>query len=530
MGVSEIGASVKIILYKYVRFIMFKAFNGFLFSFLLAIFAVFAVSCSSGGGGGGSNPPAPQGISGVVIIPSDYSGYTVLVCADADNSNSCDDGETTAEVDSNGAFSITTQAAYPLVAEFYPADGSLGTLPALVYTTPKGEKTLSAFTTMVKNNIDTQPWSYNAASSAEKVKSDTGISFNPFDADSYKANPTNASIHNKVSAVTAGILDYIYTSLGVENITAGVISALYNLIADIASDIANPSNNVDDLVSANEGSIDNSDIEEAENAIANAKNTTFEDWNYGSVISGLYSFFEDYDTPGVLVERLDFQNPEEVSLPTDTLPSPGSITKSELLEGGIVINRATVASPAKITTSERFSSKTFDLGEGAEVYTLISTQDFSKKVQSASVLRNIVSSSEYEDLDDEGYKGSHFSIFGFDETFAQTTYTVYEDTIVFYPDFDPQSGEFDWTYSGYIDPFDGELPFTKHGTFIKTANEAFKLTAEDDSVIILFKSPIDSSWFLAFYPVFGPTTTVFFNDVAAQAIIDQWTTNLTPLW
>jgi hypothetical protein len=219
--------------------------------------------------------------------------------------------------------------------------------------------------------------------------------------------------------------------------------------------------------------------------------------------------------------------------PATDLPELGSLNVSELLEYGIVIKRATVASPAKITTAERFSSKTFNLGEGAEVYTFISTRDFSKKeVPLVDAFRSYLDAGE---IDEDFYTGMDYSflnISGFDGTFAVTTITDtdYEYTIVF----DPQSGEFDWSYSGYIYPFDGELPFTKHGTFVKTGdgnNEAFTLTAEDNSVIILFKYLPGGSdcWVLAYYPVME-YTEVFFNDAAARYIIDQWKTDFAPLW
>jgi hypothetical protein len=48
---------------------------------------------------------------------------------------------------------------------------------------------------------------------------------------------------------------------------------------------------VGDLVDTNKGNIDGNAIDEANQAIADAKNTTVGDWN-GSVLSGLYAFYE----------------------------------------------------------------------------------------------------------------------------------------------------------------------------------------------------------------------------------------------
>jgi hypothetical protein len=529
---------------------MLKAFNGFLLSFLLAIFSVASISCGSSdsGGNGGSNQPEP--ISGTVIIPSGYTGYTVQVCGDADNSNSCD-GETTVNAESNGAFSIRTQAAYPLVAEFYPPQSSGSSVsaqafPSLVYTTPAGKTTISAFTTMVKNNMDTQPWSYTVDSSAEKVKYDTGITFDPFNKESYAA--VNAVLHDKVSTVAAGILEYICDSLDVtsENFR-GAILALYDVVSGIAAAVVpDPdSADTDNLIDTNKGSIDDTVIDEAKNAIYEAKNTVVKDWDYGNTISGLYGFYEYFEgLGGVVVQRIssddtdyDPDDPYEIPLPTNILPREGSINVSDLYSDyGIEIKKATVASPKKITTSGRFSSRSINLGTRAEVYTLITTQDLSKKAQSAEELRGLVQVDDFGggELDEDSYKGSGYSFLG---GFDGITISNGDDTIVFYPDSDnPQRGEFDWSWNGYIDPFDRELPFMKHGTFVKTAGgdeEAFRLTAADGSVVILFKYIMpDSSacWVLAFYPVLGPTTEVFFNADAAQTIINRWKTNLRPRW
>jgi hypothetical protein len=504
------------------------------FVLLFALTALVFSACSSSGGGGsggnGSNQPL-QDISGTVIIPSGHTGDNIQVCDDKNNSNSCDNGETTAEVNTaTGSFSIT--AAYSLVAEFYPAPTSSGTsisarngvLPVLVYTTPAGESTISAFTTMVKNKADAQPGIYNAISGAEKVKADTGITFDPFNAGSYAAN---AVLHDKVSAVTAGILEYICDTLNItpDTFSAGVISALYDVVYGIVPTVAaNPSSaDVDNLVNTNKGIID-------ANAIAAADNTVGEVWNVGNTISGVYGFFVRESSRIVAVEGGN----GETLLPASTLPSSGSFSFSNW-----VIKKATVTSPANIATSERFQPKTFNLGEEARIYTAVITYDFSKTVQSAEYLRqNLGAFGDNEDLF-TGDEIGDVDTYGFDGTFSVTSITTHlynyvKIDITFDPnradtdgDGNPQSGDFVWSYSGRLNPFHSTFPFTKRGSFIKIAhgdNEAFKLTTADGSVAILFKD--NYGWVLATYPVMDDSF-VFFNQAGAQNIIEQWKTDVT---
>jgi hypothetical protein len=496
------------------------------FVLLFTLSALFFSACSSSdSGGSSSNEPAPQDISGKVIIPSAYNtGYTVQVCGDANNSNSCD-GETTVNVNmGSGEFSVTTRSDYPLVAEFYHAAATSGTsvsawngsLPVLVYTTPAGENTISAFTTMVKNKVDTQPGLYNALSGAEKVKADTGITFDPFNAASYAAN---AVLHDKVSAVTAGILEYICDTLNItpDTFSTGVILALYNVVYDIVDDIVSDPGSADvgDLIENNQGNVDDT-------AIGNANNTIGGDWSGGNIISGLYEFWlSDENTVAVIPVEMD---DEAIPLPTDNLPQSGSLKLSDYS-----VKKVTVSSPMNIVTSERFSSKNFNLGAEAKVYTLISSEDYSKNVQGVEALRQIW----FNDLNEfKGYDIQSVSPSNFDGTFTVTNITTQpysDDDIIFYPNSDRTSGEFVWNYTGKsrMGAFLIYFPSQKSGSFVKIDEDAFKLTTADGSVAILFKS--NNSWNLATYPILE-TTHTFFNQAAAQAIIDQWKNNVTPLW
>jgi hypothetical protein len=465
------------------------------FVLLFALTALFFSACSSSSGegdGNGSNQPTPQDIDGVVIIPSGYIGDNIQVCDDKNNSNSCDSGETTVAVNPDaGTFSIS--ASYSLVAEFYSEPrNTLGTsvsswnghLPVLVYTTPAGESTVSAFTTMVKNKVDTQPGLYNAISGAEKVKADTDIAFDPFDAGSYAVN---AVLHNKVSAVTAGILEYICDTLDItpDTFSAGVILALYNVVYAIVDDIvADPvSADVDNLVNTNKGSAD-------DNAIAGANGTIGEVWDVGNSISGLYSF--GIPSSNNLVVAVS-----GVPLPISTLPPPVSVS----IPNSLKIKSATVASPTSITTADRFSSLTFNLGAEAKVYTLVFTEDYSKSAQPD---REISMNS-----------------------FEGATIRSYDNEVVIILD----SDTFEWDSAARSgNPFNYDFPFKKSGNFVKTGSgdeEVFTLNATDGSKAILFKR--DYGWVLAVYPIFDGSATCF-NEAAAQAIIDQWKNNVSPLW
>jgi hypothetical protein len=509
----------------------------FFFVFLFALTALFFSACSSSDSGSGNadNPPAPQNIAGKVIIPSAYNtGYVVQVCGDANNSNSCDSGETIVNVTTgSGEFSVTTRSDYPLVAEFYPASATSGTsvsvlnghLPVLVYTTPAGENTISAFTTMVKNKVDTQPGIYNAISGADKVKADTGITFDPFNAANYTANTV---LHDKVSAVTAGILEYIRDTLNItpDTFSAGVILALYDVVYDIVATVAaNPdSADVDSLIDSNRGSVDGT-------AIADANGAMGEVWNVGNTVSGIYEFILPEGENRVAVSSGD--DDDAISLPTATLPS-GSLNFSD---HDITVKKATKASPKNILTSERFYSRTFNLGAGAEVYTVIFTQDFTKNVQSVEYLRQNFHTNGFWDTFSGDYADSVIPS-NFDETFTITNITTQRGyDITFRPKRDglnaPQNGDFDWYYYGDEKPF-SYFPNEKHGSFVKIDdgdNEAFKLTATDGSAAILFKYQDEYSeyWVLATYPVLEGVFT-FFNQAAAQYIIDQWKTGVTPRW
>jgi hypothetical protein len=399
----------------------------------------------------------------------------------------------------------------------------------LVYTTPAGESTISAFTTLVKNKVDTQPGLYNALSGAEKVKADTGITFDPFDAASYAAN---AVLHDKVSAVTAGILEYICDTLDItpDTFSAGVILALYNVVYEIVDDVVtDPSSaNVDNLVNTNKGSVDDT-------AIANADGAVGDVWNWNSA-PDLYDFWVHYNTNYVVVSSGEDDDAAK-QLPTDTLPSGASpLNLSDL---NLAIKVATLASPANITTTSRFSSKTFNLGTEAKVYTIIFTQDYTKSVQSAEYLQQNLGNIWGGENNKTLFKGESMDSIdqnNFDGTFAVGTITKSDNAISFFPNRDtgtyPQNGTFVWNYSGKIEPFHNDyFPFTKQGSFVKTADgskEAFKLTASDGSVAILFFES-EFGWVLATYPTIEGSHT-FFNQTAAQDIIDQWKNNVTPLW
>jgi hypothetical protein len=277
------------------------------FVFLFALTALVFTACSSsdddnGGGNGGGGGQAPKDFSGRVIIPTAYAGYTVKVCADANNSNRCDKNETSATAAGDGTFSISTIPTNSLVAEFYDSSSTSSlavtvsaaeALPVLIYTTPAvgdipaESVTVSAFTTLAKNKIDLNPGKYNTISAADAVQTDIGIS--PFDDSSYTG--VNATAHDKVSEIVADILDYIYTSFSTAaaNAPAGLILALYNAVYDI----------VDDIVSDPSYAVDTGAIKSGidEDAIEDADASAPKDWDY-TIPLDLYWF----DTDGKLAD------------------------------------------------------------------------------------------------------------------------------------------------------------------------------------------------------------------------------------
>jgi hypothetical protein len=520
------------------------------FVLLFALTALFFSACSSSdsGGGNGSNGPAPQNISGKVIIPSAYNtGYIVQVCGDANNSNSCDNAETAVNVNSaTGEFSVTTRSDYPLVAEFYDISSTTsgtvvssrdGHLPVLVYTTPAGESTVSAFTTMVKNKVDTQPGIYNAIAGAEKVKADTGITFDPFNAGGYAAN---AVLHNTVSAVSAGILEYICEELQLtsDSFSAGVILALYNVVYEIVATIPpNPSPaDVQNIVDTNKVSIDG-------DVIANANASIPGNWNYGEALD-LYVFNSDDGTMSVDAARTGSGFVRMFNgflLPSTALP-PHSGTYEDYSLAEMSITKAIVSTPISIDTSD--GSKSFTLSGGAKVYTMFYTEDHSKNVDDIYYIRdhfqtledsknwNLTTNIDYLNGVHMGYVGKNMSRFDRNgETFS--TYG-FEDNITLYPDLDDcdvtdcssRSGTFYWYMDGYSDPFHSDFPAVMEGNFVRLNDWSFQLTASNGAVGFIVKRIDDpwvqyGQWALAKYPITQGTIT-FFSAEAAQEILDQW--------
>jgi hypothetical protein len=495
------------------------------FVFLFALTALFFYACSSSSdGGGGDNPPAP--ISGNVIIPSDYSSYAVYVCSDADRSNSCSDAEPRAKANSDGSFAITASAALPLVAEFYETDpitvsgasvSSLGGIkPKLVYTTPAGKTTISAFTTMVKNKVDLSPAMTVGAATAE-VASASGIT-DPFDAESYTAH---AAVHDVVTGLAEGLLDYINTQNYTVNNPAAVIAALYNIIFDLLVDenIADNPGGVDvtDLVSGAEGGIEQA-IEDADAALDPSGN-----WDLNTPLT-LYEITYDDDDDVYSYRMSAFQTGpiwttyDEVlfsqldSYPNSLPPSSGASESFTLTGIDITPENAVKTSAGSISTTARYRSRSIPLSASAEVYTMLYSQNFAISKDSTSWHGNV-------NIIPTGSNTYKIEETAFTLTMDETDMT------------------FNWVDTGNNDHiFRDDFAFDKQGTYTRnnagTNEERYTFTADDGSIAEVFHNPDrnPSMFYMNLYAI-QRSRLVLFNAVAAKEIrIWLEAHPITPLW
>jgi hypothetical protein len=512
------------------------------FVFLFALTALVFAGCSSsgdskGGGNGGGGGQSPKDFSGKVIIPSAYVGYDLKVCADANNSNSCGEGETLATLATDGSFSITTIPTTPLVAEFYAPSSTTGinlfsdALPALVYTTPAigdipaESVTLSAFTTMVKSKMDSSPLIYdNAEKASGAVRAETDIPFNPFESDDYAAN---IDLHNAVSALVADILDTIHNTLGSKSIelSFGVISALYTAVFDVVSEIVkNPGYDYETDKSDIKSKLD----EEAITAVNTP--TDFTKWDL-TQSKELYLVEGSRDKIMVTPVKIEGNHiyvykseRKELSLTNngDSLPQHSG----EPENNQISVKKAVKASPKNITATPRFDDKPFTLSGNATVYTLLFTQ-------------NPTPVTNPGDLHDWSGTGGH--PLGNNAMYICPLDGVSSIDLDNGMNFVSKNGahrvnissnkDFTWAYNSNVDtdPFGQSSSFQKKGTVSKVTGDEglIKLTADDNSVIYLFTYQ-GASWGSIYYANVDATFT-FFDAEAAKSVIQQaggW----APLW
>jgi hypothetical protein len=499
------------------------------FVLLFALTALFFSACSSSGGSGGGNGSGP--IEGNVIIPSAYSTDVVYVCSDADRSNSCSDTETYVKANSDGSFTITANANSPLVAEFYATDpfpssgasvSSLGGIkPKLVYTTPAGKNTVSAFTTMVKNKMDLDP-ATTVDIAADAVKIASGIT-DPFDAASYTDNAM--AVHDVVTELVEGVLAYITTTLGqTVDASPAIVAALYDVIFQLVESIADDpdaaNSDMSTLLSGVESDIEQA-IEDTETALNNAGNSG--NWNINTPLTHYQvdykssTYYMQVYQSGSLWKSWDHES--VVSLKAgNKLPTPQGNPDTFDMSSFFQVISATVTSPGKVYSSERFNQK-ITLSTGAKVYTIIALEDSTDEFNGIEELRG--------DSDDISWVGSgrRAGTVSFDGTVVSALY----DKINLEAD-----GTFRWINTGYPDNvvFNEHLAFDQSGTYTKSGSgrdEHYIFTTSNGAKAVLYHHNEDdaSQWYLATYTI-AYSKNVLFNDIAARNVRDLLDLSHTP--
>jgi hypothetical protein len=519
--------------------------------FLLFLFALTALSftaCSSSddnddNGGGGLTE-----IKGHIIIPN--TAKYIYVYADTNDNKHYDEAEVIIAADTaTGEFTLTAASAAPLVAEFYytdtdpyPAAASSGvkvtaagnSLPELVYTTPAGKSTISAFTTMVKNEVDLNPVSYDVEIASDKVRLALGVSGDLFAAESYTGELLK--INSKVSEVVKGLLAYIKASLGVTEIAASHIAALYSVVEGIVGDIADDPDGYDTAaaITGAESGIED-DIEAAEEALEEAK--TAESWNTKEPITvydindlnnnGVFGgYIMGATLTGDIWKDWDYEPISTLKSERRLTPTIGEPKESFTLEGiGFNVEKSTVTSPSKIYTTPRYGSQEIPLPAGAKVYTLFVSQNFTKRINTISELRNAMNGCHADDPLGVNWMGCvNFNSNKITPVFPDDTNDIITKT---------SDNTFNWVNTGGFDDIftQGDYPFVKSGTYTVNGsgeNETYTFTASDGSKAFLFHPTGNGTqWILATYPI-KKEALVFFNDKAAEAIRDNLDLTYTP--
>jgi hypothetical protein len=524
------------------------------FALLFALTALSFTACSSSdddsSGGGGSSP---VDIKGYVIVPNAYSSGFVYVCSDADKSNTCSIDETYVKAGSDGAFAITARADLPLLAEFYDTDPvkttgvsvlSLNSAePKLIYTSPAGKTTISAFTTMVKNKIDLAPTEYTVEKASMEVQYASGIK-DPFNTDSY-SDSNVAKVHEVVSKVVEGLLDYLTSSAGL-NIEPGKLSsahvaALYNLVFDMVESIAlDPENADPDLLV---GSAENS-VEDAVNEAASTLGAVdaaeyFKDKNLTVYQLVTNSNRTEYRIEAIKFEGLTisfgekkFAEVKSALSNTGDLPAFSFEDALPLSHPDVNVVRVSVEdAEGAISANNDFNLAAVNFS-GAKKFTLFTGS-------STPTPDTIAFLKERKDYHSTDNGGSIYSCAN--NSNGQLTDGCSRDfgTIKYFNDM-----TFRWTPSGEksTHPFSPiRSSHSKIGTYTKNSYDHPNLGAEytfsatDGTVIYYYygyyevegSSPY-SNWTVAFYETEPEGKIVLFDEAGIKNIISQWNSSVIP--
>ncbi|MDR2400629.1 MAG: hypothetical protein LBD73_03135 [Deferribacteraceae bacterium] len=443
------------------------------------------------------------------------------MCSDVDKSNSCNGEEELIPVNiADGSFALTASKDIPLTAEFYEEPSSSsgisvsvmdGKLPVLVYTTPAGEKPLSAFTTIVKNKVDQNPLYYTVNLASDEVKETSGIE-DPFKKESY-TDADIAKIHTVVSEVVEGLLNYLATVLSVtpETFTPAHTAALYNIVSDMVTDIADDpvSADADSLVSGVESGV-SQEVTDADTALNEA--AAAKDWNI-SADAKLY----EVDCKGSIFTLDLIQTGAQWKIwrrvGLDETPAGEPDFNASLTTIGITPVKSLVTSLSTISVNDRYGSFSISLSSGAEVYTQLFTHDYTEEIDGIVYLQK-----NFETINSGN---DSISIGAYDLGTANFNTDKIQDSFgnlinIF-------GTKFKWTGEGNQELFSEDYGFVKSGSFAKSGSEdkeVYTFTASDGSIAYLFHPEGNSSqWALATYPVFNERM-VLFNKTATQDIVN----------
>jgi phosphoglycolate phosphatase-like HAD superfamily hydrolase len=148
---------------------------------VIVIAAAFLAGCGGSGSSnsGGSNDSG--GISAVTtavtVVFTDWTNYNATVCYDLNGNKVCDSNEPSASVNPDGTADITGgDSTKPLLVEFRAKTAAAQATKAatvFIMEAPAGKTLVSAFTTMVKNIMDSNP-GYTLADAQNTVNFNIG--------------------------------------------------------------------------------------------------------------------------------------------------------------------------------------------------------------------------------------------------------------------------------------------------------------------------------------------------------------------
>ncbi|MDR0454042.1 MAG: hypothetical protein LBH05_04430, partial [Deferribacteraceae bacterium] len=491
------------------------------------------------------------------VIHSPFSGQG-KVCFDRNSNKKCDDNEPSANIASNGTFTITGSLtdvnSVALVAELTATvTASYSTLatPSLIFETPAGQRVVSSITTIIKAKMDQDLLSLGDASDA--VKTDLGLGA---DDDLFDSAPTVAitTLTGKITEVVSAMFDKLFTRFGITISDRTIMLVMNEIIPQLAA-IADGSKTTEEVVSDTVGSRSEADINSQMDALKNGQpeimtvkavldkyNNTLNLYNF-SINDNMYAM------NGWRINSSSFSLAEWTSLNTlksdNTLPatitesSPVTITS----DGGILFNfyipmklSNFVITPLKgkrlKANSAFYWQEIGPFPENAVMYrgnynkiniTLDTLAELRKKRQG--------NSNNYPCWSNEGLKADVVtSVNREGNTINIGSYGGSGGDRI---NMNPSDRTFTWIpinrYLSWGSPFITEpIPNTSGSyTITGTGNdEIYTFTSTRGDIYLYYYE--ENTHCIAYYQVIDELYLVVFNDVAARYIRDNWNVNITP--